>query len=331
MAGGNGQRNRLSEVQKTHVDQILTNYMQQPLLAVKAREKIQEFMTSGDFPSQALDILKQFNKGATYDSGYESVFDLRDYTGTDKSGFAISDVEDGLVFKQMEEGEKVKLFQAKGVRTTVDFLDFAGGLGWSRKLIDDKDYWTLEDNARTFRNKYWHDKAERHYALIDAIGAGQNLAWQAVTPSGVANTNDKYDAIRDSNTLQKAAENLLSDNSTKGYENMGSEGMNAEFVVLIPHVLWKRINNALNLYLQSFNQSPNQVTYNFRVVPTTMLSDVTKYYVCIPGNKTISATRQNPTMFSEFDMMSYTDAAVVWSRYVGVIGDTELFQRCATS
>ncbi len=54
-----------------------------------------------------------------------------------------------------------------------------------------------------------YTKAVNFYALIDALGAGVNLAWSAVTPAGVPNTNENYDAIRDINTINQACENIL--------------------------------------------------------------------------------------------------------------------------
>ena len=290
------------------------------------RAALQAFGNAGDFPTAAHQILEKFHAVPAYDSGYEEIFDIRDFTGTTESGFDILDVEDGLAFAKVAEGDKALIYKMAGTKVSVEFDMYGGGLGWSRRLIDDMKYWTLEDNAVAFVNKAAENKASAFYALIDAVGAGENVAWQAPDPAALANTDALYTANRDAQTLNLAAQTILLDIKDKGY---GVTASNAVFTVLTPIQVVGRLNKALGLLLQGFAGSPNQVGYKFRLIPTTMLSAVNKYYVILPKIKAKGGNRMNLTIFNKFDETAYADIAVGWMRYGGAIGDVEQFKRCS--
>jgi len=294
----------------------------------KQAAALHAFGSTGDFPTSILPLLEKFQALPAYDEGYKEIFDIRDFTGSRRNGFEIMDVEEGLTFAQVPVGDKVQVFKMAGSKTTVNFNMYGGGLGWHRTLIDDEEYWTLEDNAKAFVNKAYEHKASSFYALIEAISSAQNLAWQAADPSTLSNTDATYTANRDAQTLNKAAETILLAVKDKGY---GITPMNASFVVLAPLQIVGRLNKALGLMLQGFGGSPSQVAYKFRIVPTTMLATTTVYYVCLPKIKSKGGDRMNLTIFNKFDEEAYSDIAVGWMRYGGAIGDIEQFQRCAIS
>jgi hypothetical protein len=62
-----------------------------------------------------------------------------------------------------------------------------------------------------------------------------------------------------------------------------------------------------------------------------MLSDSTKYYVCIPGKKAKGGNRMDLKLYSQFDITAYVDTTVGWARYGGGIGEVNQFRRCATA
>jgi len=296
--------------------------------AKKVAAAMRAFGTSGDFPAVVNQILEKFHAVPSYDMGYQEVFDIRDFTGTNESGFDILDVEDGLAFAKVPLGDKAHIFKMAGSKVSVAFDIYGGGLGWHRTLIDDRKYWTLEDNAVAFVNKAYANKAAAFYALVEALGAGHNVAWQNPDPAGLANTDATYTANRDAQTLNKAAETILLDVKDKGY---GVTLQNASFIALSPIQLVGRLNKALGVMLQGTGGSPNQVAYKFRVLPTTMFVTTNVYYVILPKIKAKGGDRMNLTVFNKFDEESYQDIAVGWMRYGGAIGDQDQFARCATS
>ncbi len=294
----------------------------------KYAAQLQAFGSPSDFPTSILPLIEKYNASPAYDTGYEEIFDIRDFTGSRRNGFELLDVEDGLTFAKVPLGEKAQIFKMAGAKTTVIFDLYGGGLGWHRTLIDDEEYWTFEDNAKAFVNKAYENKAAAFYALIEAIGAGQNVAWQLPDPAALATSDATYTANRDVQTLNTAAQTILLATKDKGY---GITPGNASFVVLAPLQLVGRLNKALGLALQGFGGSPSQVIYKFRLVPTTMLATTNVYYVAIPKIKAKGGNRMNLTIFNKFDEESYSDIAVGWMRYGGAIGDQDQFCRCAIS
>ena len=292
------------------------------------REKaLQAFATSGDFPDSILEVMAKYQQTTYFDTGYEQVFDMMDFRAVNRNGFSILDVTDGLSFAKVPEGDKAKIYKFSGEKVEVTFDMYGGGLGWHRRLFDDREYWSLENNAIAFRNKAMSSKAQDFYDLIDAAPATYDLAWQAVTPAGVTTANENYNAIRDMNTINKACENILTTTKNLGF----GVGPQSQFLILAPIQLRGRISQALGMVHQPFQGSVPLSTYAVTVVYTLMLSSSTKYYVILPKQKLKGATRMDLTIFSQFDPESYSDIAVGWQRYGGAIGETKQVIRCSTS
>jgi hypothetical protein len=294
--------------------------------AKRYQQALQAFGSAGDFPAVANQILEKFHAVPAYDTGFEEIFDMRDFTGTNESGFDILDVEDGLTFAKVALGDKALIFKMAGTKVSIGFDIYGAGLGWSRMLIDDKKYWTLEDNAIAFTNKYYEHKAACFYALIEAVAAAQNIAWQDPDPAGLVATDALYTANRDAQTLNLAAQTMFIDLKDKGY---GVTPSNTTVLVATPLQLVGRLSKALGLLLQGFAGSPSQTAYKFRIVPTTMFATTNVYYPCIPKIKAKGGNRMNLTIFNKFDEEAYADVAVGWGRYSGAIADQEQFKRCA--
>jgi hypothetical protein len=296
--------------------------------ADRVARAMQAFATPGDFPASILPMIEKFAATPAYDEGWKEIFDFRDMTSTKRNGFTLRDVEDGLAFEKTPLGKKAKIYGFSGSETTVNYDTFMAGLGWPRQLMDDEDFWGMEDNARTFVNRYYEHQAAVHYALLEALSDSQNILWQAPDPSGLAATDTLYTANRDAQTLNKAAETIALKIKDKGY---GLTAANTLYKVVTPIQIVGRLNKALGLMLQGFAGSPNQVSYKFKIVPTTMLTVTTKYYVAVPGLKAKGGERMRLTVFDKFDPESYSDIGVGVGRYGSAIGDQEQFQRCSIS
>lgn len=285
------------------------------------------YATPANFPTSVLEVLKKFQLTTYFDTAYEQVFDMRDYRDSNRNGFEILDVQDTMAFALVPIGMKAKLYTMSGEKVTVTFNAYAAGLSWARILFDDREYWTLENNAVAFRNKWYSSKATMFYALIDAVAAAQNVAWQAVSPAGVPNTDKDYNAIRDINTINYACQNILINCRNKGY----GITPNTPFVILAPIQLKGRIARALPIVQQAFANSTERLYYNVTPYYTLGLSSSSVYYVILPKQKIIGANRMDLTIFTRFDEMSYSDHAVGWGRYAGAIGDAQQIQRCSTA
>ena len=293
-------------------------------------EKIraQYFATLNDFPATAKEVIDKFHEMAVYDNGYESVFDMRDYTGARVDGFSMVTTTSGLLFKKVLTGEKLKVYQMSGDKEYVFFDYYGGALGGDKKLFENQDYWTIEDNAIEFRNEAFRIKAATFYALIEAVAATKaDIAWAAPTPALLANTDPLYMAIRDANTMNNAAQTILLACQAKGY---GVSPQSVNFILLAPLQLRGRVKRALNVSVGAAGGAP-QIDYNFQTVITTMLTVTDHYWVILPGRKNKGGTRLDLEILSDFDILSRTETTAGWMGFAGAIGDTDQFERCNTA
>lgn len=296
----------------------------------KAKEaQFQALTTGSDFPANPQVIIEKFHGVPVYDNGYESIFDVRDYSGTIDDGFTMSDVTSGLVFRKVEPGDTADVYQASGTRVRVFFDYYAGALSWHRSLFQTKNYWTLEDNAIEFRAKAYQRRAAIHYALIDALPAARNIVWQPPDPATLPNTDAGYNANRDAQTLNAAALNIINACQNKGYE-FSAENVN--FIVLYPIALKSRLRKAASITMStSFKSDEKEIAYDFTFLGTTMLAANNVYYVILPKRKIKTAYKMDLTLFSDFDILRYSDVSAGWMAYGGAIGDTDQLMRCATA
>ena len=295
------------------------HFMRVPEKNVQLKAALQQFTTKGDFPDEILAVLEKFHATNDWDTGFEQVFDVRDFTGTNQSGFDILDVSSGLTFAKIPVGDKIKVYKMEGSKASVTFDRYGGGLNWDRTWFDDRQYWQIEDTAIEFRNKAYQDRATNFYALIDAISTDQNLAWQGVSGD--------TEAVRDAATMNKAALQILTDLKDSGY----GVTVNTSLVLLAPLALKPRVEKALANLNQATANSIRSVSYTFRPIYSLMLSSAVKYYVIVPKIKAKAGYRMDLTLFNMFDSLAYADTVAGWMRYGGAIGDINQFQRCAVS
>lgn len=306
----------------------INHFMQIPDTNAEVKAAIRHFTMNGDFPANTLQLLEKYHVLPNFDEGWQEVFDVRNFTNTSASGFEILDVTSGLTFSLVKPGEKVQIYKMSGTKVPVSFDMYGGGLGWLRQWFEDQQWWNVEDTTIEFANRWRKKRSEIFYQLIEAVSSAQNIAWQSPVPAALPNTDPNYVAIRDFETMNKAAETILLNLKDKGYGVSPS----SQLIVLHPIQLKSRISRALSAPLNaSITGDYKGVQYNFRPVPTMMLSSASSYYVILPKMKAKAGIRMNLEMWGEFDIMSRTDVAVGYMRFGGAIGDEEQFQRCATA
>jgi hypothetical protein len=289
---------------------------------VNARKEIRQaqaqmFTTTADFPASVLPIIEKYHIIPSYDNGYEQIFDIRDFSTSKRNGFQVSVVQSGLTFKKIKVGEKIDVYQMSGDRETCYFDFYGAGLGWHRQLFDDGDWWTIEDNAIQFRNKAYHFRASVFYALLEAVRAHKSACIELSDPG--CDDCDKL-ALADANALNDAALTILLNCQNKGY---GVGPTNISFIVLTPVQLQGRVRRALSVNLQAYSGSEKQINYNFQHITTLMLTNPNFYYVILPKFSLKGGYRMDLTLFSDFDILSYTDTQAGWQRYGGCIGDID--------
>lgn len=291
----------------------------------KMRARIQEYTTRYDAPLSAHDALATFNESPEADFGYERVFDIIDFTNTQKNGFEIVTVGSGLTFKPIKPGQKAKVHKFTGERTTVNFERYGGALQWDKTWFDDAEFWNIEETTKFFRNQWYNNRAQVFYDLISASRADSDVSWQGVA----ADTK----AVRDAETINYACADIVSSLSSSGYD----VNPQTRFVVVAPIQLVARMKNAINITLLE-TDSAGALNFNVELVISTYLqnqaltsAETSQYFLCLPGRKAKGGYRQELTLLAETDILAYAETVAAWGRYGGVAGDTEQFRRCATS
>lgn len=279
-----------------------------------------------DYPEFLNDLLKKIDEMTIYDNEWEAFFVIRDVSGT--SGYDVYTTGSNVVWENAPPGKTVTYYGAAGEKYRVYMHWKCGGIAVDNRLIIERDFFTIQDLFTQHRNAAFLLKAQTAYALIEAIPAGQNVAWQAPSPPLLPNTNEKYVISRDAQTLTYAGTKLIEDNKDKG---ILPNGANTVFKVLIPFQLTKRIQDALAYRIQNIGGAPLEVTYNFDVHRTTMLSSSTEYYVGIPGGKNTGGILLDITNFDEENKDNFTRERAGWMSYGFNIGDTGQWIRCSTS
>lgn len=283
-----------------------------------AHKKIQEFTLYSDgYPNEkAIDVVEKFHLVTDYDNGYEQIFDVRDFSGSKASGFDVAAVTSGLAFREVKEGEKLKVYQAAGDKYRCYFCYYGAALGWHRRLFEDGDWWTIEDNAIEFRNKAYSYRASIFYALLEA--AADAVGCCSVVANDCTDCSSDARSIMDS--INFAAMSILLNTANRGY-NLNPAS--TEFIILSPLQMRGRIRQALGVQTQQYEGSTKIADYNFRLITTTMLTQTNRVMVILPKRTIKAGYRMDLTLFDDFDILSYTDTVAGWMRYGGCIGDLD--------
>ena len=285
---------------------------------VKDHKQIQEFtlMSDGWVNEKAIDIIEKFHLLTNYDNGFEQIFDIRDYSGTKASGFDMAAVKSGLIFREVKEGEKLKVYQVRGAKERVSFCYYGGALGWHRRLFDDGDWWTLEDNAIEFRNKAYSRRAATYYGLLEA--AADEKGCCATIPSDCDDCDS--DARSIATSINYAATDILAKAADRG---LSVDIAGTTFIVLTPLQLRGRVRYALGQRMQAFADSEKLIDYNFKQITSMMLTQTDRIMVILPGRTLKIGYRMDLTLFDDFDILSLTDTVAGWMRDGGCIGDID--------
>ncbi len=295
--------------------------------AITSRAAIQHYTMTGDFPTEVNEIIDRFHLTPVADEQWRTLFDVRDYTNTKATGFRLMNVGTGLTFRKLKDTEEIEVKKISGAEVEVLFDRYGGALGWTRTWFDDARWWDLEDTLTEFRNQAFDSRASIYWALIEAIGSGQNVAWQNPVPASLANTDANYTAVRDAETINKACETII-----LALEGLGmGVDVSTSLVLTAPLQLKQRILRAMGLANAGLSGNLQGVNYNVTVQFTTKFATTTQYYVCVPKLKNKAGIRMELSLFGAFHNLSYSEDLAGYMRHGGAIGAVAQWARCLTS
>lgn len=302
------------------VNAAITAFVKKPIKVMK--KQIQAVGVSTDFAKLVSDAYNVIVEEDNFDLGYEKVF-KNVPLGDREDSWDIYNVENGLTFRKIQEGQRLRVEGLKGTLVTAHVDYYGGALGWTDKMIRFRKVAAMVDMAGIFRNNFWRNKADNHYALIRAAALlNPLLAWQGIAVDGQLR--------RDIQTINRAAYNLSNRLKDKGYGNTAT----AQLVLYANPLDKARIeaarrattNSTLGTGIGTVGQ---QLDWNITVIYTYNQSiQAGTPLLVYPYYRLQKADAMQPTTFTApKDPLTLNEVQAVWAIYGAVIADTEQVER----
>jgi len=302
--------------------EALQCFLQEPKKAMKEKIKAMANIqavgatVSSDLPQVTTDSFNVTLESDYFDMGWEQSFKQAPID-RDKFYWEIYNIANSLTFNKVTEGQKLSQAGFTGTEDLARVDYYGGALGWTDKMIRARELAAMLDIAGTFRNKFWENKANIHYALLAAAAALTVIAWQGIVTDGRT--------LRDVLTLNEGAYQLGFVNKDKGYGNTASmpillyanvkdeERLEAAFRVTSGQLVAAR-ENGISV---TGRRVKRIYTYNSLIASGAPI-------MVLPGNKLQKADAMAPTAYGpEMDILSLNRIQTVWAIFGAYIGDTE--------
>lgn len=290
--------------------------------AIQGLMKIQAIASvSTDFAKLVSDAFNVTIGAVAFDLGFQRAF--RDVPlGQNQDSWDIYDVQNGLTFRLIPEGDRIQVDGISGSVVTAHVDYYGGALGWTDKMIRYRKVAAMLDMALIFRNRFWSNKADNHYLLLATAAAtvGQTTTYQGLVADGQLR--------RDIATLNAAAYALANRCKDKGYGDTAAAQM-----VLYHNPRDKgRILSALaatTAQMQVALGAAVVVNWNITPVSTFNANILADHPILVlPGNKIQAAEDLPPTTYiAPKDPLTLNEVQAVWSIYGAVVADTDQCQR----
>lgn len=280
------------------------------------KQKIQAVAVSTDFDIMTTGAFNVIVEQDNFDLGWEAAF--RDVPrDEDKDFWEIGTVVNGVTFRKVQEGQRIQVDGMTGDHVLA-YVDYYGGaIGFTDKMIRFRKLAQMFDIASGFRNKFWANKADNHYAILAAAAAGNVIAWQG------AGTDTRVQ--RDVLTINQGAFTIGNVNKDKGFGDMAT----APLIIYANPYDEERIEaafRAVTADLVAGQQRGTAITkrairriytYNSNVVAGSPL-------LILPGNKIQKNDAMAPTTYTApDDILTLNRVQAVWAIYGAAIADTD--------
>jgi len=271
----------------------LQGFMNQPVK--QYQKKIQAFGVSTDFDQLTKDAFNVTVEEDNFDLKWEQAYRLV-ALGKGQDAWEIANVENGITFNKVEEGERIEVNKISGTKITA-YVDYYGGaLGWTDKMIRFRKIPMMVDLAMAFRNKFYTNKADNHYALLATAAALHVTAYQGAAADGQLQ--------RDIQTINQAAFTLTNRCKDKGFGDMAS----AQLLMYANPLDKRRINAAFRATTQA------AASANAAIAPILIL----------PKNKIQRAEPMPPKTYNApTDILTLNETQAVWAIYGAIVGDDD--------
>jgi len=288
----------------------------------KAREAhLNYFTMRSDFPTDGYPELEKITRNSLPDLGWQLAFGIRDYTSSNgaggEAGFDVAVAGSGLTVAAVADGMKAKVFEAQGDSIRVPFVRYAGGLLYLNNLVEDGRWWDLEDTVNEATYAFNNAVAQSHYALMDAMGAGINVAWQDQGDTTLENA-----PASDAATINTAINEIIV--AAGGWQGIG---VNTQFAVIAPIELASRLQSAIN-YTQN---GVKLVGYEVLFAKTTFLTSSSVYYVVPVQEAGRTGIRKGMELKFDEEILADATTMLVQGRWGSALLGESVIRRCATA
>jgi hypothetical protein len=279
-------------------------------------KQIQAVGVSTDFAVITKESFNVTLETDNFDMGWEQGF-KQVPLGKNQDSWEIYNVANSLTFVKVEEGQRIEVAGLVGTKALASVDYYGGAIGWTDKMIRFRKVPAMIDMASVFRNKFWANKANIHYALLATAAALTTVAWQGVAADGRT--------LRDILTLNEAAYQLGNTNKDKGY----GDAANAPFILYANPQDEERIEAAFRVtsgQLAAARENGISVTGRRIRRVYTYNSNITagSPIMVWPGQKSQKADAMQPTTYTqEMDVLTLNRVQAVWAIYGAIIGDSD--------
>lgn len=280
------------------------------------KKKIQAVAVSTDFDLMTTGAFNVIIESDNFDLGWEAAFKNvpRD---ADMDFWEIGTVQNGITFRKVQEGQRIQVDGITGDKVNI-YVDYYGGaIGFTDKMIRFRKLAQMFDLASGFRNKFWANKADNHYAILAAAAAGNVIAYQG------AGTDTRVQ--RDVLTINQGAFTIGNVNKDKGYGDMATAPL---LIYANPYdeerieAAFRAVTSDLIAGVQRGTAITKRMirriyTYNSQIVAGSPL-------LILPGQKIQKNEAMAPTTYTApEDVLTLNRVQSVWSIYGAGIADTD--------
>lgn len=279
---------------------VVDNFFHAPVKAQRA--KIKAYATSTDFPQPMTPDPSVWQATDNFDMGWEQAF--TNVPVADGHGFFEIATLTGIAnWALTPEGSAANVDKFSGSLVQVPMITVSAGLGWTLQMIQDRRLAVMFDRAREFRSRYWRDKANRHYALLKAVGLAVATPWDTTGASTLE---------KDIITLNNAHYNLTFPLIDAG---LGDDLANAEVILYASPLYRGRINRALRQDSQYLATSQIEVPIRPFYTFNTNIPSGAKALMVLPGRKLQAGEKMAPTTYAKTDIFTLSYVETVFARY----------------
>jgi hypothetical protein len=322
------EKNQIDINEEKKFKTALQAFVMEPVQAYKNRvkllkKKIQAVGVSTDFEILTKDSFNITIESDNFDMGYEKAF-RQVVLGERQDSWEIYNVANSLTFVKVEEGQRIEVAGLSGTNVLASVDYYGGAIGWTDKMIRYRKVPAMIEMAEVFRNKFWSNKADNHYALLAAAAALN------VTPYAGAAADGQLQ--RDIQTINLAAFTLTDRLKDKGFGDMA----NAPLIMYANPRDKDRIGAAFRVTTASLataGRTGDMIGYNIDVI-YTFNSNITagSPILVLPGKKIQKADGMQPTVFNqEQDILTLNRVQAVWAIYGAIVSDTDQAEQLSLS